>query len=826
MLANNNKAMLKRLARNTVKTNRRQFAILFFTVALAACMLFCVFTIGITYLHLSRLQDTRLFGAEYDAVVANGFTEEQKAILMDRSDVRSVGVLSYAGYAKSTDADDTIDVGLLWCDSVYWETMSAPARTGVKGTYPEKENELMVTREALRACGKETLEPGDCFVMNYEDNTGVHRENFVISGIWEGYGNQAIFYVSEAFFQKSGYALDQSGILYIKYDSDFVTNRTIEETQESLSLSNTQVFQASDYITHSITVLMGICGLGFILCLSAYLLIYNILYLSVSGKIRYYGLLQALGMTKHQLTDFIRRQTLPVGMAGIVIGGILGIFLSLALVPYMMRILGIASANLEIHFYPGVLLLSIGVTGVSMLWGIHTPVRMAAKVTPVEAARYRSGAPVPVGIRKRKRGHFFWRMAMDQLRRDKTKVIVVFLSLATSLSVFYCLTTIISSYGDRTVMPNYWDADLIVENDTQTAEDMDSLLPALDGEMLAKLENMEGIERIHAVTGVPITLPYKQDGFTGMWLEGYLSNKPYLSYEEAEADYRKHPEHYYGMLKGIDDAEFDYLNGTLGTPVDRQDFLEGRICILVYGGFEIPAEYTQGTVVNFDYQNQNHGITVGAVDYDGYYFSSTVGPSLIVSRKYLEELSADPVVLSLNIKYEQAGDEATERTIMESLSASPYDNDLTVTSRLEDLRTIREAQGSMQEIGTAIALLLLLVGALNYVNTMASGIQNRKLTFSIMESVGMSPRQIRRLLIREGCLYAFFSILITLTVGTAVTYICFRSMNYMGVPFSVPILPLLSGMLLVFVLCIAAPLLSYRRLSDGRPVAERLRMYE
>ena len=415
---------------------------------------------------------------------------------------------------------------------------------------------------------------------------------------------------------------------------------------------------------------------------------------------------------------------------------------------------------------------------------------------------------------------------MDQLRRDKKKAIVVFLSLATSLSVFYCLTTIISSYGDRTVMPNYWDADLIVKNDTQTAEDMDSLQPALDEEMFTKLENLEGIERIHTVAGVPITLPYEQKGFSGMWLEGYLSNKPYLSYEEAEADYRNHPEHYYGMLKGIDDAEFDYLNGTLGTPVDRQDFLEGRICILVYGGFEIPAEYTQGTVVNFDYQNQNHGITVGAVDYDGYYFSSTVGPSLIVSRKYLEELSADPVVLSLNIKYEQASDEATERTIMEILSASPYDNDLTVTSRLEDLRTIREAQGSMQEIGTAIALLLLLVGALNYVNTMASGIQNRKLTFSIMESVGMSPGQIRRLLIREGCLYAFFSILITLTVGTAVTYICFRSMNYMGVPFSVPILPLLSGMLLVFVLCIAAPLLSYRRLSDGRPVAERLRMYE
>ena len=44
----------------------------------------------------------------------------------------------------------------------------------------------------------------------------------------------------------------------------------------------------------------------------------------------------------------------------------------------------------------------------------------------------------------------------------------------------------------------------------------------------------------------------------------------------------------------------------------------------------------------------------------------------------------------------------------------------------------------MMEIGTVIALLLLLVGVLNYANTITSGIQNRKLTFSVMESIGMS----------------------------------------------------------------------------------------
>ena len=115
MLANNNKAIINKLAQNTVKTNKRQFMILFFTVALSAFMIFGVFTIGITYLDLSRLQNTRLFGAEYDATVINGFTEEQKTILTENPDIQTVGALSYAGYVKSTDADDTINVGLIWC---------------------------------------------------------------------------------------------------------------------------------------------------------------------------------------------------------------------------------------------------------------------------------------------------------------------------------------------------------------------------------------------------------------------------------------------------------------------------------------------------------------------------------------------------------------------------------------------------------------------------------------------------------------------------------------------------------------------------------------
>ena len=57
-------------------------------------------------------------------------------------------------------------------------------------------------------------------------------------------------------------------------------------------------------------------GLAAIACLCAYLLIYNIMYLSVSGNIRYYGLLQTVGMSGRQIRCLVRRQLAILAAAG------------------------------------------------------------------------------------------------------------------------------------------------------------------------------------------------------------------------------------------------------------------------------------------------------------------------------------------------------------------------------------------------------------------------------------------------------------------------------------------------------------------------------
>ena len=809
MLANNNKPIISKLAKNTVRANKHQFVVLFITVLLSAFMLFSIFTIGLNYLDLSRLQNTRLYGTEFDASVINGFTEEQREIAQNNSHVETVGRQAYSGHVKSTDSDDTVNVGLLWCDKVFWEDQKAPAITKMQGHYPNAENELLATTDILKECGKEHLNIGDSFTMTYEDNKGIHTKEFKLSGIWSGYGSDKInFYVSDDFYEKSGFEPEKNGILNIKFKNNYVLGSTIDRLQESLDLSSRQIFQATDYIDRSMTILAALCGLCLIICISAYLLIFNILYLSVSGKVRYYGLLQALGMTKKQLVQFIRKQMSAIGIAGIVIGILLGIAVSLGIVPYTMETLGISVGNIKIQFYPIVVILSAFTTALAILCSLRTPIRAATEITPTEAAKYRTNN---VTISR---------------HLKKKKSAVVLLSLSMSLIVFLCLTAVINTYGERTVYPNYWNADFIICNSTQTTEDFHSLHPAIGNDFLSEITKIDGVAEVHAMRGIPAVFPYQADGFSDFWIKEYTEVKTYLSYSDTVQGYRENPEKYYGMIKGIDEEEFDYLNQTLGNAVDKQSFLNGETAVLQFAGFEIPQKWI-GNSIPFQKKKKKQEIKIGAVSYGDYYGATVnIGANLVVSDEYLNRLTNQASILSLNIKYRQSYDEDAEQKIKKHFNENPYSKDLFYLSKYDDMKAIQDSQGNLFAVGTAISLLLLFVGMLNYVNTITSSIQNRKLTFAIMESVGMSRKQIKKLLIRESILYAFGSIVITLTAGMGIAYIVFQSMNYMKVQFAIPIIPLSFAFLLVSIICVFTPIISYKKIAGDSSLTKRLREYE
>lgn len=833
MLANNNQQVIARMAKRSLKSNRRRSMIMIAAVLLSTFMLFSVFTVGLTYFHMNRVQNIRMNGGEFDAIMY-GVTEKQQKMCEQNEDILYQGICAVAGYAKETPKDSTPNVGFVWADETFWEKIMEPAREWVKGEYPQEADEIMVTKAALKECGMEELEVGDSLTITYGDANGEHTEDFRISGMWDGYAAKKVFYMSEAFYEKSGNKLADvaSGRYYLDFKQGIITQKEQDAFIESLNLEKQQRFLYTADFGYSIQILGGIFGLVLITCFCAYLLIYNIMYLSVSGNIRYYGLLQTVGMTGKQIYRLMRRQMLLVGGTGIAAGLLMGGGVAFILIPNVVKTMGIRTGktgDIQVAFHPVIIVLTIFIIGLTVYLGSRKPARMAVAVSPVEALQYRTTAGKK-NIRKTGKGRVVWRMARQQLTKDKKKSGIVILSLGAGLSVFLCLVTMIESHGPRTIMSNYMQMDMVIKNDTLKKEDHDEWKQLLDNKFLEDIRDNEKIKELHPLLTAEITVPWEPE-FMDVWMREFYEMWMNIPYEDDVEEYKEHPENFGSFLIGIDDTEFDYLNETLETPADKEEFLEGKTCILYRDSLDLHIkDFQEKTVTCAEYADAGNARTfkiAGFTD-ENYYTGSLVGipPTIIVSDRVVKNFVENPFVDKAAVGYEREYDEAAEADILALMAANPNAKDFSYDSKIESMKDVEKAQGNMMGVGMGIVAILAAIGILNYVNTVTGNIQNRQVELAILESVGMTEKQVKLMLVVEGFLFAGLSLLLTATAGLGVTYWLYQSMNYRGIAFSLPILPIIGMLIFILLVCTLVPLLTRYILAKRGSVVERIRGFE
>ena len=68
-------------------------------------------------------------------------------------------------------------------------------------------------------------------------------------------------------------------------------------------------------------------------------------------------------------------------------------------------------------------------------------------------------------------------------------------------------------------------------------------------------------------------------------------------------------------------------------------------------------------------------------------------------------------------------------------------------------------------VGTALSLVLMLIGILNFVHSIISSMLSRKWEFATLEAIGMTKRQLAIMSVSEGMLYAFFTILFSVVIA-------------------------------------------------------------
>ena len=127
-------------------------------------------------------------------------------------------------------------------------------------------------------------------------------------------------------------------------------------------------------------------------------------------------------------------------------------------------------------------------------------------------------------------------------------------------------------------------------------------------------------------------------------------------------------------------------------------------------------------------------------------------------------------------------------------------------------------------LGGVLSLIVGLVGVLNFFNAILTGIAVRRREFAVLQSIGMTGRQLKGMLIREGLLYTLGSVLFSLALILALSPLLSSTVERMiwFFTYRFTLAPLAAVAPIFAALGILIPLWSYRA-AARQTVVERLR---
>ena len=198
-----------------------------------------------------------------------------------------------------------------------------------------------------------------------------------------------------------------------------------------------------------------------------------------------------------------------------------------------------------------------------------------------------------------------------------------------------------------------------------------------------------------------------------------------------------------------------------------------------------------------------------------------VMPYLLGSQDYMDGLRLSSTIQKLKITVR----EGMEQAITEQMVTRFDNGNVVINSKYEKEQELNKSFSMIYMLGNSLSAILLFIGIMNFINTMSVSVTVRRHELAVLESVGMTKQQIRKMLAYEGVWYWIIPYILILSLGTAIftgTFFFVKSSLIPYITYTYPAIPLTVSAVIVFAVCILTPLVAYWSFS-GDSVVERLR---
>lgn len=770
--------MITSLAKKRIRYNKSRSLLTIIAIALTTTLLMALGTSAVGLLNFNKQQASAASNAH---ATIKGLTGGQLEKLKNHADIESL---------ETNEIFATIEYGKMNGYLTYSQELKggieSEAGNIIEGRDAENSNEIVGSKAFFERMNVEP-EVGNTFSISFRVNGEgeIQTRDFTISGIVSerdmskldvsdsriAYGAKISGTLVEEMIPKEDRTYDAvirvTGEGQLNYDE---ICQKINSVAEDIGISENYVNINKDYLvvatdpgTETIQIVTAV---ALLIVVFSGMVIYSIYYVGVITDVQEIGKLKAIGASKKQIRKLLLREGMFISAVSIPAGLILGFLIPYIFLPKVMEkgmevsVMSYDAGDIHMFSLP-VLAAVIVVVLLTVYISLLKPMRMAGKVSPVEAMRYQESS----NSRKYRKGYGsvnVFRLAKANLVRNKKRTVVTMVTMGLSCVLFMSMAGILNSMraediADRELEGNDFkiELDYDINDETYPENNLDNINKnnPFSDDLLRQILELDGVEGVNSVNEVPVSSDFPSSLFD----EGRITISD-LSREKAES-----------YKDEIEKGSIDYskLVEDHGAVFTSDSFMDEY-------GFEIGDEI-DFTVYDGDRQIPLTVTIQASVDDGG--ASTFVIPEETYESMGLENNSITELFVAV--------DDDRYDDVKEALSDVADSNErFSLYSRDEEMDIGAMSVSMVKYPMYAILLMIAVIGFMNLINTMITSIVTRKKELGMLQAIGLSDRQMTRMLSGEGLVFTAGTLAASLTLGNIFGYLIFlwgRDSGFMSV---------------------------------------------
>ena len=433
--------------------------------------------------------------------------------------------------------------------------------------------------------------------------------------------------------------------------------------------------------------------------------------------------------------------------------------------------------------------------------------KLASRVSPLEALKFVDREKKTKRKEKKsKNGGKIYRMAMANLGRNRKRTLLVILSLTLGAVLFNSVFTLVNGFDEEKYVDNFLDKDFIIstadyfnygfEKSEQVLSD-DYINYAKKQPEFADGGKLLGVKTLQEQFFAENTLlPSQNRDTNGFPLINLYGADNYL-FQSMK------------VLEGF--LDFEKLNKGTGIVVgvidDGTGVAEGNIPVQIGEKIKVHFNEVEDEISLREVGVRAFEVVAKVLIKENTYTTRNTGSVnfYIPSEAFIKNVSK-PVTISYIFECRDGkGNIENMQKKLESYISN--NSSMSFDSKQTYLDAFSEIKSTFVIIGGALGTIIAFIGIVNFFNAMVTSVFARKGEFAMLQSVGMTDKQLRTMLAMEGLTYAGITILLSVVIGVFVSFTAIKivSHNIWFFTFRFTLLPIFIISPIFIIIAIAVP---------------------